>query len=87
MCGIGGRTIEEAQTKLSYEEVQRWARYRKNRGSLNQSLRIERAIAMLATLYANSKRRKGAPPIKIYEFMPYENEPAISLNDAMKRWR
>ena len=41
LCGIGGRTIAEAQTRLSYEEFCRWASYRALRGLLNPGLRIE----------------------------------------------
>ncbi|WP_444956790.1 phage tail assembly protein T [Microbulbifer sp. ZKSA002] len=83
--GIGGCTIEEAQRRLSYQEVQSWAKYRELRGSLHPGMRIERSTALLATLYANAHRGKGAPA-KITDFMPHEKEPEISLEQAMKTW-
>ncbi|WP_444905100.1 hypothetical protein ACJJIU_10420 [Microbulbifer sp. CnH-101-E] len=83
--GIGGCTIAEAQHRLSYEEVQRWALYRKKRGSLHPGMRIERSSALLATLYANTHRGKGNP-VKITDFMPHEEEPELSLQEAMKSW-
>jgi hypothetical protein len=52
---------------------------------LNLGLRIERGSALLSTLYANSKSKNGG--YKIYDFMPHEEEPPISLEEAMKTWR
>lgn len=86
MNGIGGCTIEEAKDRLSYEEVQRWAAYRKKNGSLRTPQHIERGFAMLATLYVNSRRKRGSNPFSIFDFMPHEDEPGISLEDAKKTW-
>lgn len=57
--------------------MQQWSAYRKKRGSLNLALRIERSNAMLASLYANSKRdRKRHPePYTAFDFTPHEQDP------------
>ena len=83
MCGIGGRTIAEAQQRISYPEFVRWAQYRSKRGSLNQGLRIERGSALLATLFANAHSKEGG--YKIYDFMPHDEEPELTLDD-LKNW-
>ncbi|EPH0529390.1 phage tail assembly protein T [Pseudomonas aeruginosa] len=85
MCGIGGRTIAEAQERLSYPEFLSWCKFRSKRGSLHLGMRIERGSALLATLYANSHSKDGG--YKIYDFMLHEKEPAISLDAAIDTWR
>lgn len=86
MCGIGGRTIAEAQQRMSYPEFLRWAKYRAKRGSLNLGLRIERGSALLAMLQANAHRDKKTPAYQIHEFAPYHDEPAVTLDEAMSSW-
>lgn len=80
--GIGGTTIEEAQRNLSAAEYCTWAEYRAKRGSLNQMLRTDRGFALLACLY--SARHGGKPAL--YDFLPHEQEPEITLEQAMKDW-
>ena len=58
--------------------------YRNKRGTLNTGMRAEWAAALLATLYANSKSKNGG--YTVYDFMPHEEEPPVSLDDAMKTW-
>lgn len=84
MCGIGGRTIAEAQSNLSYDEFVSWVMYRRKRGSLNLGLRIEEGSALLAMLYANSKSKDGG--YKIHDFAPHMDKPEITLQEAMKAW-
>lgn len=57
--------------------MQQWAAYRKKRGPLNVALRLERALALQTSIYANNKRdRKRHPePYSLYDFTPYENDP------------
>lgn len=47
-------------------------------------MRIERGTALLAALYANSKSRHGN--FSLYDFMPHDSEPDISLEQAMAAW-
>ncbi|WP_415818807.1 hypothetical protein [Bordetella tumbae] len=47
-------------------------------------MRVERAAATIAALYANSHSKNGG--YTIYDFMPHESAPAISLEQAMKEW-
>lgn len=86
MCGIGGRTIAEAQERISYPEFVRWAKYRAKRGTLHLGLRVERGAAMLATLYANKHRKEHAPAFQLQDFAPYHDQPVVSLEEAMKSW-
>jgi hypothetical protein len=87
MHGIGGNSIEAAQRALGYREVQVWAAYRRKHGSLNLAKHVERGFGLLSSIYVNSRRKKGTPPIPIHEFMPHEDEPEISLEEAMKQWK
>lgn len=86
MCGIGGRTIAEAQQRISYPEFVRWAQYRAKRGSLNPGLRIERGSALLATMYANVHKGQHAPAYELYDFAPYHDQPEATLEEAMASW-
>lgn len=86
MCGIGGRTIAEAQQRISYPEFVRWAQYRAKRGSLNLGLRVERGSALLATMYANARRGKHDPAYELYDFAPYHDQPEATLEEAMASW-
>lgn len=84
MCGIGGRTIAEAQQKLSYGEFLSWVRYRRKRGGLNLGMRVEHGAATLAALYANAHSKEGG--LKIHHFAPHHDEPAVTLQQAMDTW-
>ncbi|MCY1314556.1 hypothetical protein D9M70_652190 [compost metagenome] len=84
LCGVGGRTIAEAQQRLSYREFLSWRRYRAKRGSLHVGMRVERGSALLAALYANTHTKNGG--FKLYDFMPHEVEPAPTLEQAMETW-
>ncbi len=85
MNGIGGRTIAEAQELMSYPEFLKWVKYRQKRGTLNLGMRVERGSALLATLYANTHSGKDKK-FTIYDFMPHESEPEVSLEEAMENW-
>lgn len=84
MCGIGGRTIAEAQERVSYQEFISWAKYRAKRGSLNIGLRVERGAALLATLFANS--RSPTADFTLSDFAPYHDQPEMTLDEAMSNW-
>lgn len=86
MCGIGGRTIAEAQQRMSHMEFVRWSRYRHKRGSLHFGLRIERGSALLATMYANQHRGKDATPYQLHDFTPYHDAPPVTLEQALETW-
>ena len=84
MCGIGGRTIAEAQERISYQEFLSWAKYRAKRGSLNVGLRVERGSALLATLFANSRSKSA--DFTLCDFAPHHDQPEITLEQAMESW-
>lgn len=86
MCGIGGRTIAEAQQRISYSEFVRWGQYRAKRGTLNPGLRIERGSALLATLYANAHRDKQTAAYQLHDFAPHHDQPELTLEEAMASW-
>jgi hypothetical protein len=85
LSGIGGSTIAEAKQRLSYHEFLRWVRYREDRGSLNVGMRVERNIAVLASMFANVNTKQGG--YTMYDFAPHHEEPALTLDQAMERWR
>ncbi|WP_422630883.1 phage tail assembly protein T [Pseudomonas rhizophila] len=79
-----GCTIAEAQERLSLREFNRWAKYRKERGSLNVGLRVERSLAVLSSMYANRITKEGG--FKPEDFMPHAGERVLTLAEAMKAW-
>lgn len=83
MCGIGGRTIAEARLRISYAEFLSWVRYRAKRGSLNAGIRSEFGAAQVASILANA-HFKG--PYRTHDFAPYHDQPAVTLDQAMKSW-
>lgn len=86
MCGVGGRTIAEAQQRVSYVEFCQWAQYRAKRGSLNVGLRVERGSALLAMMYGNAHRGKHVAAFQLHDFAPHHDQPVITLEEAMKSW-
>ena len=51
---------------------------------MHPGMRIERAAALLASLYANRNSKRGG--FSLYDFMPHEEEPELSLDEAMNQW-
>ncbi|AUZ69092.1 phage tail protein [Citrobacter freundii complex sp. CFNIH6] len=91
--GIGGRTISEAQERLSFLEFQQWVQYRQKYGSLNPMMRTEWGAALISSVLANVNRSSNTPAFSITDFAPHiaaveriaANEP-ISLQEAMRTW-
>ncbi|MDD0985809.1 phage tail assembly protein T [Pseudomonas shahriarae] len=69
--GIGGRSVAEAKASLSYTEVLSWMAYVEQNGPLNLGLKIERGIALLATILNNVHGGKA----NFDDFMPKRGEP------------
>ncbi|CAH3512758.1 Uncharacterised protein [Klebsiella pneumoniae] len=86
MNGIGGRTIAEAQERMSLREFQVWVKYRNKYGPLNIMMRTEWGASLVASVLANINKSKNSPPFKISDFAPHINEVSVSLEEAMKRW-
>ncbi|ESN59470.1 TPA: phage tail protein [Klebsiella pneumoniae] len=86
MNGIGGRTIAEAQERMSLREFQVWVKYRNKYGQLNVMMRTEWGASLVASVLANINKEKNTPPFKISDFAPHINEAPLSLDEAMKSW-
>ncbi|HGL5978116.1 TPA: phage tail protein [Klebsiella oxytoca] len=86
MNGIGGRTITEAQERMSLREFQVWVKYRNKYGPLNVMMRTEWGASLVASVLANINKSKNSPPFKISDFAPHINEVSVSLEEAMKSW-
>lgn len=86
MNGIGGRTIAEAQDRMSLREFQVWVKYRNKYGPLNVMMRTEWGASLVASVLANINKSKNSPPFKISDFAPHINEVSVSLEEAMKTW-
>lgn len=86
MNGIGGRTIAEAQERMSLREFQVWVKYRNKYGQLNSMMRTEWGASLVASVLANINKSKNSPPFKISDFAPHINEASVSLEEAMKSW-
>ncbi|MDG1643691.1 phage tail protein [Klebsiella huaxiensis] len=86
MNGIGGRTIAEAQERMSLREFQMWVKYRNKYGPLNIMMRTEWGAALVASVLANINKAKNTPPYKVSDFAPHINEVSVSLEEAMKTW-
>ncbi|MBZ7674737.1 phage tail assembly protein T [Klebsiella grimontii] len=86
MNGIGGRTIAEAQERMSLREFQVWIKYRNKYGPLNVMMRTEWGASLVASVLANINKSKNSPPFKVSDFAPHINEVSVSLEEAMKSW-
>lgn len=86
MNGIGGRTIAEAQERISLREFQVWVKYRNKYGPLNVMMRTEWGASLVASVLANINKSKNSPPFKVSDFAPHINEVSVSLEEAMKTW-
>lgn len=86
MNGIGGRTIAEAQERMSLREFQMWVKYRNKYGPLNIMMRTEWGASLVASVLANINKSKNSPPFKVSDFAPHINEVSVSLEEAMKSW-
>lgn len=86
MNGIGGRTIAEAQERMSLREFQVWVKYRNKYGPLNVMMRTEWGASLVASVLANINKFKNSPPFKVSDFAPHINEVSVSLEEAMKTW-
>lgn len=86
MNGIGGRTIAEAQERMSLREFQMWVKYRNKHGPLNIMMRTEWGASLVASVLANINKAKNTPAYKVSDFAPHINEAAVSLDDVMKSW-
>lgn len=72
--GVGGRTIAEAKSRMSYAEAIDWAAYIKQRGALNQGMRIEAGFALLAMMLSRVHGGKA----EMADFMPHFDKPEPS---------
>ncbi|EIW9070156.1 phage tail protein [Klebsiella pneumoniae] len=86
MNGIGGRTIAEAQERMSLREFQLWVKYRNKYGQLNVMMRTEWGASLVASVLANINKAKNTPLFKVSDFAPHINEAPLSLEEAMKSW-
>lgn len=71
--GIGGRTVAEAKTRVSFHEFRSWVAYQNSRGSLNQGMRIDRAVGRAAAFFGNSMSK--GKRLTAVDFSPYDAEP------------
>jgi hypothetical protein len=51
---------------------------------LNVGLRVERSIAVLSAMYANSKTKDGG--FKFTDFVAHESQREVTLEEAMAAW-
>jgi hypothetical protein len=84
--GIGGRTIEEAKERMSWQEAFSWRVYIAKRGGLNFNESLERGVAGIAALIVN---RTGGRA-KVSDFLIHygrsvedEDEGDATLEDIM----
>jgi hypothetical protein len=84
--GVGGRTIEEAKERLSYDEAIAWMEYVGLRGTLNIGMRVEVMIAQLLVMIAKANRIKKTTGAEftLTDFAIHLDKPELSLESAAK---
>lgn len=85
MNGIGGRTIAEAQARLTFSEFLTWVKFRGKRGSLHPGMRVEVAAARMLAVHFNSQARTS--DFSIHDFAPHLDAPVLTVEEAMRSWR
>lgn len=86
LAGIGGKTVAEAQQRISYPEFIGWLKYRRQHGGLNVAERVERSIAVFSAMFANMHRLKGSAALEFTDFTPHHQAKPVTLEEAMKEW-
>ena len=71
LAGVGGMTVAEAKSRMSYREAQQWASFIKQNGPINSTRRIE---AMLAKVCWVIQRVQGGK-MEAEDFMPDYSKP------------
>lgn len=82
LCGIGGRTVDEAKQRMTFAEFRGWLVFRHMRGSLFVGNRLETGFALVASMIS---RAFGGKAEQI-DFMPHADKPSASLNDVLKEF-
>ena len=59
LCGVGGKSVAEAKSAISYVEFVQWCQFRARYGSFHTGMRIDRAAARIGSLLANIKAGKN----------------------------
>jgi len=78
LAGVGGRTIEEAKARVSYEEYLQWVEYARRRGGFNLGMRIEAAAALIAQQVNQGAGGKA----KVADFLMHKDEePMATIED------
>ncbi|EWS53024.1 hypothetical protein [Methylibium sp. T29] len=78
--GVGGRTVEEAKDRMSYQEAMAWAEYIRRRGSLNWGMRLESGFALLATQINRALGGKA----EFEDFMMHKDVVEADISDVAK---
>lgn len=79
LAGIGGPTIAQAKAAITLREAGVWMAYRKRRGSLNHSLRLEEGFAYVLSAIHSIGSKNPVPPTK---FMPHVMPPEAEQEAA-----
>ena len=82
LAGIGGNTIHQVKNNLTMLEINQWAEYRQQRGSLNIGRRVEQASANIIAMNIN-KGLKHENWVEPLEFMPNEDDVIESFEDQI----
>jgi len=62
-----------------------WRSYIQRRGSLNVGRRVEQSLASLCLMFAQANFKQT--DLSRYDFMPHEDEPEITLEQAIEQWK
>lgn len=87
LAGIGGRTIEEAQRNVTWDEFTRWVAYRAKYGPLSVARRVEDSLALSMLL----QHRQHGGKLGIDTFYPHSPinlapDRPIDLATALETW-
>lgn len=66
-----GRTISEVMDSMTFRELSIWMAYRARFGPLDIGRRVDHAMAVVSTTYANSKSKRR---FKLTDFLPWERD-------------
>lgn len=81
LAGIGGKTVAEAKENVSYAEFMAWLAYRRKRGPLNLSTRMDHGFALIATLITRGLGGKA----EMTDFLPFADETELTVDSVFKK--
>jgi hypothetical protein len=87
LAGVGGKTVEELNERMSQAELVRWMVYAEENGPISPILRNDLAVARLCAMFGSGKVKDYMPWPKAPEPEPTFEQAVAIIKTASKSKR